>query len=101
MNCVENVKIYVIKMDLYATVCVFVCVLQMDCVNYVKVLHHFNRTHLYACGTGAFHPTCAYVEVGQKVEVKGERERLCNLTTSNWTLQAMRRTSVFHWKIHC
>ncbi|KAB5567305.1 hypothetical protein PHYPO_G00231250 [Pangasianodon hypophthalmus] len=39
-----------------------------DCVNYVKVLHHFNRTHLYACGTGAFHPTCAYVEVGQKVE---------------------------------
>ncbi|TSN76507.1 Semaphorin-3B [Bagarius yarrelli] len=39
-----------------------------DCVNYVKVLHHFNRTHLYACGTGAFHPTCAYVEVGHKVE---------------------------------
>ncbi|XP_062854521.1 semaphorin-3B [Trichomycterus rosablanca] len=39
-----------------------------DCVNYVKVLHHFNRTHLYACGTGAFHPTCAYVEVGQKLE---------------------------------
>ncbi|XP_060786856.1 semaphorin-3B [Neoarius graeffei] len=42
--------------------------INMDCVNYVKVLHHFNRTHLYACGTGAFHPTCAYVEVGQKVE---------------------------------
>ncbi|KAK2841244.1 hypothetical protein Q7C36_012823 [Tachysurus vachellii] len=42
--------------------------INMDCVNYVKVLHHFNRTHLYACGTGAFHPTCAYVEVGHKVE---------------------------------
>uniref|UniRef100_A0A672P5S4 Semaphorin-3B-like n=1 Tax=Sinocyclocheilus grahami TaxID=75366 RepID=A0A672P5S4_SINGR len=41
---------------------------RMDCVNYVKVLHHYNRTHLYACGTGAFHPTCAYVEVGQKIE---------------------------------
>ncbi|XP_066499606.1 semaphorin-3B [Hoplias malabaricus] len=40
----------------------------MDCVNYVKVLHHFNRTHLYVCGTGAFHPTCAYAEVGQKLE---------------------------------
>uniref|UniRef100_A0A8C1MEC3 Semaphorin-3B n=1 Tax=Cyprinus carpio TaxID=7962 RepID=A0A8C1MEC3_CYPCA len=39
-----------------------------DCVNYVKVLHHYNRTHLYACGTGAFHPTCVYVEVGQKIE---------------------------------
>uniref|UniRef100_A0A672P4U7 Semaphorin-3B n=1 Tax=Sinocyclocheilus grahami TaxID=75366 RepID=A0A672P4U7_SINGR len=43
--------------------------INMDCVNYVKVLHHYNRTHLYACGTGAFHPTCAYVEVGQKIEV--------------------------------
>uniref|UniRef100_A0A8C1FHJ2 Semaphorin-3B n=1 Tax=Cyprinus carpio carpio TaxID=630221 RepID=A0A8C1FHJ2_CYPCA len=32
-----------------------------DCVNYVKVLHHYNRTHLYACGTGAFHPTCDHV----------------------------------------
>uniref|UniRef100_A0A672PC93 Semaphorin-3B-like n=1 Tax=Sinocyclocheilus grahami TaxID=75366 RepID=A0A672PC93_SINGR len=42
--------------------------INMDCVNYVKVLHHYNRTHLYACGTGAFHPTCAYVEVGQKIE---------------------------------
>ncbi|KAL2103875.1 hypothetical protein ACEWY4_000743 [Coilia grayii] len=39
-----------------------------DCVNYVKVLHHFNRTHLYACGTGAFHPTCVHVEVGQRIE---------------------------------
>uniref|UniRef100_A0A6Q2XGA5 Sema domain-containing protein n=1 Tax=Esox lucius TaxID=8010 RepID=A0A6Q2XGA5_ESOLU len=39
-----------------------------DCVNYVKLVHHYNRTHLYACGTGAFHPTCAFVEVGQKME---------------------------------
>uniref|UniRef100_A0A4W5PA80 Sema domain, immunoglobulin domain (Ig), short basic domain, secreted, (semaphorin) 3B n=1 Tax=Hucho hucho TaxID=62062 RepID=A0A4W5PA80_9TELE len=39
-----------------------------DCVNYVKMVHHYNRTHLYACGTGAFHPTCAFVEVGQKME---------------------------------
>uniref|UniRef100_A0A8C9VF48 Sema domain, immunoglobulin domain (Ig), short basic domain, secreted, (semaphorin) 3B n=1 Tax=Scleropages formosus TaxID=113540 RepID=A0A8C9VF48_SCLFO len=42
--------------------------INMDCVNYVKVLHHYNRTHLYACGTGAFHPTCAFLEVGQKME---------------------------------
>ncbi|KAG2455189.1 SEM3A protein, partial [Polypterus senegalus] len=39
-----------------------------DCVNYVKILHHYNRTHLYACGTGAFHPTCGFVEVGQRME---------------------------------
>uniref|UniRef100_A0AAY4C190 Sema domain, immunoglobulin domain (Ig), short basic domain, secreted, (semaphorin) 3B n=1 Tax=Denticeps clupeoides TaxID=299321 RepID=A0AAY4C190_9TELE len=42
--------------------------INMDCVNYVKVLHHYNRTHLYACGTGAFHPTCTFVEVGQRME---------------------------------
>uniref|UniRef100_A0A8C6PI78 Sema domain, immunoglobulin domain (Ig), short basic domain, secreted, (semaphorin) 3B n=1 Tax=Nothobranchius furzeri TaxID=105023 RepID=A0A8C6PI78_NOTFU len=40
----------------------------LDCVNYVKIVHHYNRTHLYACGTGAFHPTCAFVEVGNKME---------------------------------
>ncbi|KAK2851162.1 hypothetical protein Q5P01_007438 [Channa striata] len=39
-----------------------------DCVNYVKIMHHYNRTHLYACGTGAFHPTCAFVEVGHRME---------------------------------
>uniref|UniRef100_A0A8C4ZT32 Sema domain, immunoglobulin domain (Ig), short basic domain, secreted, (semaphorin) 3B n=1 Tax=Gadus morhua TaxID=8049 RepID=A0A8C4ZT32_GADMO len=42
--------------------------INVDCVNYVKILHHYNRTHLFACGTGAFHPTCAFVEVGQKFE---------------------------------
>uniref|UniRef100_A0A3B4XVD5 Sema domain, immunoglobulin domain (Ig), short basic domain, secreted, (semaphorin) 3B n=1 Tax=Seriola lalandi dorsalis TaxID=1841481 RepID=A0A3B4XVD5_SERLL len=49
-------------------VCVCVCVFQSDCVNYVKIVHHYNRTHLYACGTGAFHPTCAFVEVGHRME---------------------------------
>uniref|UniRef100_A0A8C6PJU2 Sema domain, immunoglobulin domain (Ig), short basic domain, secreted, (semaphorin) 3B n=1 Tax=Nothobranchius furzeri TaxID=105023 RepID=A0A8C6PJU2_NOTFU len=44
------------------------CLFQLDCVNYVKIVHHYNRTHLYACGTGAFHPTCAFVEVGNKME---------------------------------
>ncbi|KFP71775.1 Semaphorin-3G, partial [Acanthisitta chloris] len=29
-----------------------------DCANYVRVLHPYNRTHLLACGTGAFHPVC-------------------------------------------
>lgn len=38
-------------------------------MNFVKILHAYNRTHLYACGTGAFHPTCAFVEVGQHTEV--------------------------------
>ncbi|NXJ01763.1 SEM3G protein, partial [Psophia crepitans] len=37
-----------------------------DCANYVRVLHPYNRTHLLACGTGAFHPVCAFVYVGHR-----------------------------------
>lgn len=50
-----------------------ICVFQSDCVNYVKIVHHYNRTHLYACGTGAFHPTCAFVEVGHRMEVRNKQ----------------------------
>ncbi|XP_004676644.1 PREDICTED: semaphorin-3B isoform X2 [Condylura cristata] len=39
-----------------------------ECMNFVKLLHTYNRTHLLACGTGAFHPTCAFVEVGHQLE---------------------------------
>lgn len=42
---------------------------QAECMNFVKILHPYNRTHLYACGTGAFHPVCAFVEAGQHAEV--------------------------------
>uniref|UniRef100_G3TD60 Semaphorin-3B n=1 Tax=Loxodonta africana TaxID=9785 RepID=G3TD60_LOXAF len=38
-----------------------------ECMNFVKLLHVYNHTHL-ACGTGAFHPTCAFVEVGHRLE---------------------------------
>uniref|UniRef100_A0A8B9G2S4 Semaphorin 3B n=1 Tax=Amazona collaria TaxID=241587 RepID=A0A8B9G2S4_9PSIT len=40
----------------------------ITCMNFVKILHPYNRTHLYACGTGAFHPVCAFVEAGQRAE---------------------------------
>uniref|UniRef100_A0A673GZ88 Sema domain-containing protein n=1 Tax=Sinocyclocheilus rhinocerous TaxID=307959 RepID=A0A673GZ88_9TELE len=42
---------------------------QKECSNFIKVLQPFNQTHLYVCGTGAFHPVCAYVEVGKRLEV--------------------------------
>lgn len=42
--------------------------LSRECSNFIKVLQPFNQTHIYACGTGAFHPVCAYVEVGRKPE---------------------------------
>ncbi|KAL2803795.1 semaphorin-3B isoform 1 precursor [Daubentonia madagascariensis] len=39
-----------------------------ECMNFVKLLHAYNGTHLLACGTGAFHPTCAFVSVGHRLE---------------------------------
>ncbi|XP_066540694.1 semaphorin-3ab [Hoplias malabaricus] len=41
---------------------------QKECSNFIKVLQPFNHTHVYACGTGAFHPVCSYVEVGKRPE---------------------------------
>uniref|UniRef100_A0A8C4TJN5 Sema domain, immunoglobulin domain (Ig), short basic domain, secreted, (semaphorin) 3bl n=1 Tax=Erpetoichthys calabaricus TaxID=27687 RepID=A0A8C4TJN5_ERPCA len=39
-----------------------------DCANYVRLLHPYNRTHLLACGTGAFQPLCAFISVGHRGE---------------------------------
>uniref|UniRef100_A0A8C5EGQ1 Sema domain-containing protein n=1 Tax=Gouania willdenowi TaxID=441366 RepID=A0A8C5EGQ1_GOUWI len=39
------------------------CCFQLECANFVRVLHNYNRTHVYACGTGAFNPICAFIEV--------------------------------------
>ncbi|XP_003476736.1 semaphorin-3B isoform X2 [Cavia porcellus] len=39
-----------------------------DCMNFVKLLHAYNHTHVLACGTGAFHPICAFMEVGHRLE---------------------------------
>ncbi|NXA36149.1 SEM4B protein, partial [Eudromia elegans] len=36
---------------------------QRDCHNYIKMLLWLNSTHLYTCGTCAFSPVCAYVDV--------------------------------------
>ncbi|XP_048024472.1 semaphorin-3E isoform X2 [Megalobrama amblycephala] len=42
-----------------------------ECANYIKLVQHYNSTHLLACGTGAFSPVCAYIRVGQGTQ---ERE---------------------------
>ncbi|KAI1235304.1 Semaphorin-4B, partial [Lamprotornis superbus] len=34
-----------------------------DCHNYIKLLLQLNSTHLYTCGTCAFSPACAYINV--------------------------------------
>ncbi|XP_053320474.1 semaphorin-3E [Spea bombifrons] len=35
-----------------------------ECSNFIRVIQHYNRTHLLACGTGAFDPICAFLRVG-------------------------------------
>ncbi|NWI11404.1 SEM4G protein, partial [Crypturellus soui] len=35
---------------------------QTECFNHVRLLQRLNRTHLYACGTYAFHPLCAAID---------------------------------------
>uniref|UniRef100_A0A8C1TT07 Si:dkey-49n23.1 n=1 Tax=Cyprinus carpio TaxID=7962 RepID=A0A8C1TT07_CYPCA len=47
--------------------------LLMDCANYVRLLQPFNKTHIYVCGTGAFHPQCTYIDLGHNLEVKSGR----------------------------
>ncbi|XP_028264862.1 sema domain, immunoglobulin domain (Ig), short basic domain, secreted, (semaphorin) 3bl isoform X1 [Parambassis ranga] len=42
--------------------------LQTECANFVRLLQPYNRTHLLACGTGAFQPMCAYIYVGHRGE---------------------------------
>uniref|UniRef100_A0A670JSM7 Sema domain-containing protein n=1 Tax=Podarcis muralis TaxID=64176 RepID=A0A670JSM7_PODMU len=36
---------------------------QRECFNFIRVLVQLNDTHLYTCGTYAFSPTCAYVDL--------------------------------------
>ncbi|TKS90817.1 Semaphorin-3aa Semaphorin-1A [Collichthys lucidus] len=39
-----------------------------ECTNFIRVLQPYNQTHLYICGTGAFHPICAFLEMGKRAE---------------------------------
>ncbi|KAG9260178.1 semaphorin-3D [Astyanax mexicanus] len=42
--------------------------LSTDCANFVRLLQPFNKTHVYVCGTGAYHPQCTYIYLGHSVE---------------------------------
>ncbi|MBN3296828.1 SEM3E protein, partial [Amia calva] len=41
---------------------------KFECGNFIKILQRYNRTHLLACGTGAFDPICGFVRVGHRTE---------------------------------
>ncbi|XP_053320617.1 semaphorin-4C [Spea bombifrons] len=36
---------------------------QTECFNYIRFLQEYNQTHLITCGTYAFQPKCAYIEL--------------------------------------
>ncbi|KAK6318700.1 hypothetical protein J4Q44_G00099110 [Coregonus suidteri] len=42
--------------------------LSTDCANYVRLLQPFNKTHVYVCGTGSYHPQCTYIDLGHSTE---------------------------------
>ncbi|XP_059185190.1 semaphorin-3D [Centropristis striata] len=42
--------------------------LETECANFVRLLQPFNKTHVYVCGTGAFHPQCTYLHVGHNTQ---------------------------------
>ncbi|XP_077205675.1 semaphorin-4G isoform X2 [Paroedura picta] len=36
-----------------------------ECYNHVRLLQRLNATHLYVCGTYAFHPFCTYIDTNK------------------------------------
>ncbi|XP_032090093.1 semaphorin-4A [Thamnophis elegans] len=36
---------------------------ETECFNFIRILVQLNETHLYTCGTCAFSPTCAFIDV--------------------------------------
>uniref|UniRef100_A0A3Q0RC94 Si:dkey-49n23.1 n=1 Tax=Amphilophus citrinellus TaxID=61819 RepID=A0A3Q0RC94_AMPCI len=41
-----------------------------ECANFVRLLQPLNKTHVYACGTAAFHPQCTYLHLGHSAELQ-------------------------------
>uniref|UniRef100_A0ACB8EN42 Uncharacterized protein n=1 Tax=Sphaerodactylus townsendi TaxID=933632 RepID=A0ACB8EN42_9SAUR len=39
-----------------------------ECFNYIRLMEPLNRTHIYACGTSAYHPVCALINRGWRSE---------------------------------
>ncbi|XP_067854395.1 semaphorin-3D-like [Heptranchias perlo] len=41
---------------------------ETECANFIRLLQPFNQTHVYTCGTAAFQPLCAYIELVTETE---------------------------------
>uniref|UniRef100_A0A665TJG7 Semaphorin-3D-like n=1 Tax=Echeneis naucrates TaxID=173247 RepID=A0A665TJG7_ECHNA len=55
--------------------------LETECANFVRLLQPFNKTHIYVCGTGAFHPQCTYLHLGHNAEVSATGIKLLLCTS--------------------
>ncbi|NXX18064.1 SEM3D protein, partial [Podargus strigoides] len=39
---------------------------ETECANFIRLLQPFNRSHVFACGTGSYQPVCAFVQLGDR-----------------------------------
>ncbi|KAM9133863.1 semaphorin-3D-like isoform 2-T3 [Pangshura tecta] len=41
---------------------------ETECANFIRLLQPFNRSHVFACGTGSYQPICAFVQLGARAQ---------------------------------
>ncbi|KFQ90780.1 Semaphorin-3D, partial [Nipponia nippon] len=39
---------------------------ETECANFIRLLQPFNRSHVFACGTGSYQPVCAFIQLGAR-----------------------------------
>ncbi|NWY05449.1 SEM3D protein, partial [Nothoprocta ornata] len=44
---------------------------ETECANFVRLLQPFNRSHVFACGTGSYQPVCAFIQLGGRARDAG------------------------------
>ncbi|XP_059506525.1 semaphorin-4F isoform X2 [Stegostoma tigrinum] len=67
---------FVIKWNVTETehqACVHKGKMKTKCHNYIRILKAWNETHLFACGTYAFDPRCAYINILDSVKISEDR----------------------------
>ncbi|NXG37319.1 SEM3D protein, partial [Dromaius novaehollandiae] len=43
---------------------------ETECANFIRLLQPFNRSHVFACGTGSYQPVCAFIQLGGRAKVR-------------------------------
>ncbi|XP_067417259.1 semaphorin-3D-like [Emydura macquarii macquarii] len=44
---------------------------ETECANFIRLLQPFNRSHVFACGTGSYQPICAFIQLGARAQEPG------------------------------